>query len=848
MSIAAWTDDLLKDLRYAARQFVRNPVFTAVAVASMAIGIGANTAIFSVLNAAMLKSLPVRDPQGLVMLTDPNQTGVSSGMNSGERGMLTYAEFTELRDHATTLESLCAVQSEMNREHVRIAGGQQEDARTKLVSEEYFSVLGVDPAIGRFFNRSDAKGPGEDPYAVISYDYWQKRFGGNVSVLGTPIKLLGTTLTVIGVAAPGFTGENVADKPDFWIPMMMQPLIMPGRDWLHEDLSKNIEKVMWLHAFGRLKPGVTQSRAQTEIDVIFRGLIENGYPATLDPETRKQAMDQHIKLRDARTGVFGGRDDFAQQLKILLGVSLLVLLIACINVANLLLARATSRTKEVGVRLSIGASRWRLMRQFLTESLVLSLLGGVVGLLFAWGASRVLVLLLTERRQDFALAPTMDWHVLIFTLGVTVLTGVLFGLAPALRSTKVNLTDGLRDGGRTTASGSRLNLAKGLVIVQVAFSLLLVAGAGLFLRTLWNLQSVSLGYPREHLLVINVDGVSAGYKDARLSSLWHDLTERLRGVPGVQGATYSINGIFSGSESADEIDVEGFTASKREEKFSRFDMVGSQYFATVGIPLLLGRDIGPQDTAASPHICVINEALAKTFFNGRNPLGRHITEKFGDKKNVMEVVGVAKNARDHRLRGDVPPRFYIPADQGMGGPNEWAFFEIRTAGDPEQMIASIRKTILSVNQDLPVEGARPVVMAVDRTNAQPRMVARLCSIFGIIALLLAATGLYGVLSYGVARRTNEIGIRMALGAGKGRVIQMILRETGVMIVLGVVAGVIFTAIGIQLIKSMLFGLGVFDPLTVLSSVVILTAVALVAGYIPAARAARVNPTQALRHE
>ena len=848
MSITALTEDLLKDLRYAARQFVRNPVFTLVAVASLAIGIGANTAIFSVLNAAMLKSLPVRDPQGLVMLTDPNQTGVSSGMSSGERGMLTYAEFTELRDHATTLESLCAVQSQMSRSQVRIAGGQPEDARTKLVSEEYFSVLGVDPAIGRFFNRSDAKSPGEDPYAVISYDYWQKRFGGNVSVLGTPIKMLGATLTVIGVAAPGFTGESVADKPDFWMPMMMQPLVMPGRDWLHEDLSKNIEKVMWLHAFGRLKPGVTQSRAQTEIDVLFRGLIENGYPATLDAETRKQAMDQHIKLRDARTGVFGGRDDFAQQLKILLGVSMLVLLIACINVANLLLARATSRTKEVGVRLSIGASRLRLVRQFLTESLVLSLLGGAVGLLFAWGASRVLVLLLTERRQDFALAPTMDWHVLIFTLAVTVLTGVLFGLVPALRSTRVNLNDSLRDGGRTTASGSRLNLAKGLVIVQVAFSLLLVAGAGLFLRTLWNLQSVSLGYPKEHLLLISADGVSAGYKDAQLSSLWHDLTERLRGLPGVQGATYSINGIFSGSESADEIDVEGFIASKREEKFARFDMVGPQYFSTVGIPLLLGRDIGQQDTAASPHICVINEALAKTFFNGRNPLGRHITEKFGDKKNVMEVVGVAKNARDHRLRGDVPPRFYIPADQGMGGPNEWAFFEIRTAGDPEQMIASVRKTILSVNQDLPVEGARPVVISVDRTNAQPRMVARLCSIFGIIALLLAATGLYGVLSYGVARRTNEIGIRMALGAGKGRVIQMILRETGVMIVLGVVVGVFFTAVGVQLIKSNLFGLSALDPLTVLSAVAILTAVALLAGYIPAARAARVNPTQALRHE
>ena len=565
MTIAAWTEDLLKDLRYALRQFTRNPVFTAVAVASLAIGIGANTAIFSVLNAAMLKSLPVRDPQGLVMLTDPNQSGVSSGMSTGDRGMLTYAEFTQLRDHATTLDGLCAAQAQMGRSQVRIAGGQQEDAQGRLVSEEYFSVLGVDPAIGRFFNRADAKSPGEDPYAVISYEYWQKRFGGNVSVLGTPIKMLGATLTVIGVAAPGFTGESVGDKPDFWMPMMMQPLVMPGRDWLHEDLSKNIEKVMWLHAFGRLKPGVTQARAQTEIDVLFRGIIENGYPSTLDPETRKQALDQRIKLHDARTGAFGGRDDFTQQLKVLLGASMVVLLIACINVANLLLARATARTKEVGVRLSIGASRLRLVRQFLTESVLLSLLGGAAGLLLAWGASRALVLLLTERRADFALAPTLDWRVLGFTVGVTLLTGILFGLVPALRSTRVNLNDSLRDGGRTTASGSRLNLAKGLVIVQVALSLLLVAGAGLFLRTLWNLQSVSLGYPKEHLLLISADGVSAGYKDARLSNLWRDLTERLRALPGVQGATYSINGLFSGSESADEIDVEGFTATKERK-------------------------------------------------------------------------------------------------------------------------------------------------------------------------------------------------------------------------------------------------------------------------------------------
>jgi predicted permease len=849
MNIASWTETLVKDLRYALRQFLRNPVFTAVAVLSLAIGIGANTAIFSIIDAILLKSLPVRDPQELVILTDPNAAGVSDGLDSGERGLMTYAEFTQLRDHATTLSGLCVAESQLDRWAVHIGNGGQEDVRGRLVSEEYFSVLGVDPVIGRFFVKEDGKGPGQDPYAVISYDFWQRRFGGNTSVLGTTLRLLNTTYTIIGVAEPGFHGESVGERPDLWLPMLMELQVMPGRDWLQEDLNKSMEKVMWLHAFGRLKPGVSRAKAQTEIDVLFRGIIENGYPTALAPETRKAVLDQHLKLKDARTGAFGGRDDFSQQLLMLLAASAVVLLIACINVANLLLARATARYKEVGVRLSIGASRVRLVRQFLTESLVLSALGGIVGTFVAWGASRGLVLLLAGRRENLVLSPGLDWRVLGFTAGVTFLTGIVFGLVPALRGTRVNLTDSLRDSGRgVTSGGGRLNLAKGLVIAQVALSLLLVAGAGLFLRTLWNLQSVGLGYPKEKLLMVTVDGLTAGYKDAQLSSLWRDLIDRLRALPGVQGATYSTNGLFSGSESGDQIEVEGYAPQNDKDKASRFDTLGPQYFSTVGIPLLLGREFGLQDTAASPHVMVINEAFAKKFFAGRSPIGRHVTEKFGDVKAMYEVVGVSRDARDHRLKGDIPPRFYLAADQSMEGPARWATFEIRTAGDPAQILGAVRKAILSVNGDLPIDNARPLADNIDRVNEQPRMIARLCTIFGLVALLLAATGLYGVLSYGVARRTNEIGIRMALGAGKGRVIGMILRETGIMIVIGVVVGVAATIGAARLVASRLYGLSTIDPLTLVAATCILGVVALIAGYIPAARAARVNPTQALRHE
>jgi predicted permease len=849
MSFASSRATAVRDVRYAFRQFARNPLLTFVAVISLAAGIGANSAIFSIMNQALLRSLPVREPGQLIVLTDPNAGGVAVGMLPGVRKLLSYAEFIYLRDHAATLSGVCAAESEPNRRQVRIGGDAPETARARLVSENYFSMLGAGAALGRVFSPQDAQAPGQDPFVVLSYDYWQRRFNGNPRVIGTSIHIHGTSLNVIGVAARGFQGTSASDRPDFWIPMIMQPLIMPGRDWLHEDLSQSLEKVMWLHVFGRLKPGADLAKAQTEMDVLFHNILEAGYPATLAPETRQQAFNQRLVLHGAGTGTFAGRSEFEQELLILLGVSTLVLLIACANVSNLLLARATARNREICIRLSIGASRRRLVQQFLTESLILALLGGMAGLALAWGGARLLVVLLSDPQNPLQLSPSLDPRVLGFTLAVTLLTGVLFGLAPALRGTQVDLNLGLRDSGRgLTASGGRLNTAKVLVVVQVAISLMLLVGAGLFLQTLWKLQAIDLGYAKERLLMLTVDGVTAGYKDARLGNLWHELADRIRQLPGVNGVTYSMNGLMGGSESADEVDVEGFTPQRDDEKFSRFDMVGPGYFSTVGIPMLAGREIGLQDTASSPHVCVINEAFARVFFAGRNPIGSHVVEKFGDKKNVMEVVGVSRNARDHNLRGSVPPRFYVAADQGMDGPSPWAIFEVRTSADEQLMAGAVRKAIFGVNQDLPIDHIRSLQDSLDHTNAQPHMIASLCVTFGGVALLLAAMGLYGVLFYNITRRTNEIGIRMALGAGRGGVVLLVLREVGVMMLVGLALGMVLTGVSTRFIASRLYGLGPLDPVTIFSAAAILCFVALVSGCFPAMRAATVDPTRALRYE
>jgi predicted permease len=680
---------LLRDLRFGLRIIAKNRGSTAVAVLTLALAIGLNTAIFSVLNAALLKDAPVRNPHDLVMLSDPNASMVLGGTLKGPHSVFSYREFVAIRDRTQTLSAVCASQLPLWRWPVRISGGPQEETHGRVVSENYFSVFGLRPALGRYFTQRDATGVGKDPYVVISYDYWQRRFGGNDAVIRTPMRFYNTTLIVVGVAAKNFRGETVGQDPDLWVPMLMQPLVMPGIDGISEWMGHPPDKLMWLQVFGRRKPGVAIAKVQAEVNVLFRGFLdaENSRSTT---GNGKEALDESIVVRPFRNGAFHGRDEFAEEWIVLAALAGLVLLIACANVANLLLARAAARSREVAIRLSIGAGRGRLIRQFLAESLLLAALGGIAGIAVAIIASRLLVFLLSGTPAGLKLVVGLDLHVFAFTACATLLTGIIFGLVPALRATSAGLSEDLKETGRsTTASQARTGFAKALVVAQLALSLLLVMGAGLFLRTLWNLQSVPLCYTPRNLLLVEIDTSSISKSQVHGPILYSQLAERIRAIPGVRAITWSDRGLFSGFDGAFAIQVEGFTSAKEMDEGSAGDFVGPGYFSTIGIPMLLGREISAQDAATSRPVCVINEVFAKHFFASRNPIGRHVGYNVDDNKSrKLEVVGVAQNARLNSLRGKIEPKFFI------NGTWDASWLEIRTWGDPSRLSNEIRAELL----------------------------------------------------------------------------------------------------------------------------------------------------------
>lgn len=839
--------ELRQDLVYGARLLAKSPGFTAVAVLSLALGIGANTAIFTLIDTVLLKMLPVKDPNALVALTDPASAGVSIGTSTGDRDILSNREFEALRDRTQVFSGVLAAQSEMDKYNASIDGKAPEEVRTRLVSGGYFAVLGATPFIGRTFTAGDEHGPGSAPYAVISYEYWQRRFGGLPSVLDSRIRVGKANLSVIGVAQPHFFGENVGAAPDIWIPLDMQPQIMPGRMWLEDDPGHIAEKVMWLHVIGRRKPGVTKQQAQANVDVVFKQIVAEEFSKL--SQSQPDILKQNLKLRFAGNGVSSLRGDFADPLYVLMAVVGLVLVIACANLANLLLARATSRQKEMGMRLALGAGRARIVRQFLTESLMLSVAGGVLGCALAVFGVRLLMRLVNDNPEQMALDVRPDVRVLFFTIGVSLITGLVFGLAPAWRSAGVNVSGTLKEAGRgLTASSGKISLGKLLVVAQIAISVMLLIGAGWFIRTLRNLEKVDLGYPREKLVMVRVDFLSAGYTGERLPQVYNEVRERLARIPGVRAVAYSQNGLFSGTESGDRITVEGYKPQKRGDDHARFDQAGPDYFATVGIPILLGRDISARDVDSAEPVCVVNESFAKFYFGARSPIGKHVTDEFPDTRKTFTVVGVARDARDHSLRREIFRRFYVSAQQRLGEYSPFMSYEIRTLREPGSIVQAARKEILAFDPAIPISSAKTFVSMLDDNLRQERMIAQLSTVFGGLALLLACIGLYGVLSYAVAQRTSEIGIRMALGAERGIVVRMVLRETAILILIGLVVGVPVSLACARLIQSKLFGLKPADPLTLAAALGIMIIVAIASGYLPARRASKVDPLIALRYE
>lgn len=835
----------LQDLRFAWRQLRRSPGFLAVAVASLTLGIGANTAIFSLLNACLIRNLPVRDPQHLVILTNPASKSFIIGSETGARQLLSYPEFQRLDGEGSPFARLCAVESGEPRWQIRLDGGNEE-IRAKLVSASYFAVLGVEPRVGRFFGRSADSPVGGAPYAVLSDDYWARRFGRDPSAIGKRMVVQNTVLTIIGVAPSGFFGESVGQRPDVWAPLSMQPQLNPGRDWLRPPADPT-EKVMWLHAFGRLKPGVTLNEAAARANVTFKQFLEEDY-ALLSETGRRQFLDQNLVLKPAPNGASELRDRFADALYVLSAAVAITLLICCANLTNLLLARANGRTREIAVRRALGASDFRIARQLFTESLLLSALGAVCGLILAKVIGPLLVHMASGAGETLGLVPTLDWHVLLFTGLIAVLTTALVGLAPALRAGRADVNATLRDGTRSaTASAGRLRLGKIFVATQVALSLVLLVTAGLFLRTLTNLQHADLGYAREKLLLLRVDGVTAGYRDQRLETAYRQLLDAFRNTPGVRGATYSQNGLFIGSESGDTVRVEGYTPRGRDDRTARFDTVGPGYFSALGIPLLLGREIDARDRTGGLAVCVVNEAFARLFFAGRNPLGKHITEQYGDKQTTYEVVGVAQNSRDHDLRGSVPPRIFTASTQPPPGEPPYAVnFEIRTAAEPHSMLNTLRRAARAQNPNIAILGALTLDELIQQRVGQDRLLANLVSIFGTLALVLAAIGIYGVVAYGVSQRTSEIGVRMALGAHPWKVVAWIVRESLLVAGAGLLAGLALSYVATRLIATKLVGLSAMDPLVLSAALFLMAAIAALAACVPAWRASRIHPAIALR--
>jgi predicted permease len=830
---------LWQDLRYAGRTFRKNPVFAATAIATLALGIGANTAIFSLLNAVMLKSLPVRDPAQLVLFGEGSWEGANGG--PAEPGILwldSYPLYQRLRAQNQLFEDIAAQQNNTSGVNVEWAGrpsdGTADFASGRCVSANYFDVLGVPAFRGRAFHPDD-DAAGANPVVILSYGYWQRRFGANPALVNGTVMLNGAPYTVVGVTPPGFTGTKIGHATDLWVPLSMQPRFMRKESFLADG------QLWWLSVIGRLKPGVPLAQAQANVNVTLQQFLSEKPPASPQEAVDRRAV--RIELLPGARGFSGVRRLFAMPLMVLMAGVGVLLMIACVNVCHLLLARAIRRHREFSLRMALGASRARLLRQLLTEGLMLSALGGAAGVLIAWWLAQGLVRLADYRGAAVTVVLTLDARVIALTALVALAATVLFGLAPAWQSSGIQLATALKESARGITGGFRRRFSRLLLVFQVTLSVALLVGAGLLVRSLENLKNMNKGFDEEHVLLVEISSRSIGLAPEPTLALYDELISRVTALPGVRFAGLSRTSLLSGNTSTSDIVLPGYMPARGEDMEVQVDWVTPAYFDAVGIPLARGRRFLPADGADSPKVAIVNEAMARRFFKTADVVGRRFRNDPSSKD--LEIVGVAKDAKVVGLREEVRPIVYVPVRQS---PQLLSSLSVRATGDPGSLASQVRKTILDIRPRVPVGQVATLRARVEQSLGQERLIAELSSAFGLVALLLVSVGLYGALSQQVAQRSNEIGVRMALGASRGGVQWMVLREALMLVLAGIALGVPLAIAAGRLVTGLLFGLKPADPITLVAACATVLAVATLAAYVPARRASSVHPMTALRYE